>query len=140
VKNITDIPERIKQLIDSAGVNPNEFAKKLGYNRSQAVYDMLNGKAKPSFDFFEKLLHSEYSVNLNLKWLILGEGEMVKKKAQGSDFMVMEANSPYGNKCPFCVEKDKQIHLLEKLNRSLEVQLERYDKGCHPNENTQKTG
>lgn len=56
-------------------LNANSFAKALGYDRSQAVYDMLNGKAAPSFDFFSKVLNSEYSDKINIQWIIDGKGE-----------------------------------------------------------------
>lgn len=78
MKKDTSISERIVKIIDFLKVNPNEFAKKLGYSRSQAIYDILNGKSKPSFDFFDKLLHSEYSELFNIDWIISGEGEMIK--------------------------------------------------------------
>lgn len=77
-QNNTDISERILQLIDNLGVNVNEFSKNLGYNRSQAIYDMRNGKAKPSFDFFYKLLNSEYSDIVNIEWIVTGRGDMLR--------------------------------------------------------------
>lgn len=72
----TEISERIRLLIKELSENPNSFAKKLGYDRTQAVYDMLNGKAKPSFDFFERILNSEYSESINLSWIINGKGSL----------------------------------------------------------------
>ena len=57
----TSISERILQLIDFLKISRNAFAKKLGYSRSQVIYDIVNNKAKPSFEFFEKFLNSEYS-------------------------------------------------------------------------------
>ena len=75
----TTISERIAQMIEYLNVSTNDFAKKIGYNRSQAVYDVINGKSKPSFDFFEKLYNSEYSATFNSEWLIKGDGDMLKK-------------------------------------------------------------
>jgi len=75
----TIISERLLQMIDYLGVTANDFARKLGYNRSQAIYDMLNGKSKPSFDFFDKLFLSEYSAIFNIEWIITGCGNMTKK-------------------------------------------------------------
>lgn len=77
MKKNTTISERFLQIVDFLNVSTNDFAKKLGYNRSQAIYDVINGKSKPSFDFFEKLYSSEYSEKFNLKWLITGEGKML---------------------------------------------------------------
>ena len=77
----TNISERLTQVFDLLNVTANDFAKKLGYNRSQAIYDMVNGKSKPSFDFFEKLLNSEYSAIINIEWIITGRGKMTKETA-----------------------------------------------------------
>jgi transcriptional regulator with XRE-family HTH domain len=76
----TEISERINELVNFLGISKNDFAKTLGYKRSQAIYDMAKGKAKPSFDFFEKLLNSEYSEKINLEYLISGKGEIAKTK------------------------------------------------------------
>ncbi|GEN71608.1 transcriptional regulator [Chryseobacterium lathyri] len=65
-------------MLDHLGVNAPEFAKKLEYNRPQTIYDILNGKAKPSFDFFHRLENSEYSDTFEYKWVIGGKGEMLK--------------------------------------------------------------
>ncbi|NDW19717.1 transcriptional regulator [Dysgonomonas sp. 216] len=79
MKKNTDVSERLEQMIDFLGVNRNAFAKSLGYERSQVVYDIINGKAKPSFDFFERLLDSEYSDKINIDWLISEKGSMIKQ-------------------------------------------------------------
>lgn len=78
----TDISERLLEMIDYLGVTKNEFAKNLSYDRSQAVYDMINGKSKPSFDFFNRLLHSEYSELFNIEYLISGIGSLHKPNIQ----------------------------------------------------------
>lgn len=76
----TEISERISKLVDALGVTPNAFAIALGYKRSQTVYDILNGKSAPSFDFFNKLAMSEYSAYLNMDWVITGRGEILLTK------------------------------------------------------------
>lgn len=86
----TEISERIKQVIDYLKVNPNVFAKTLGYERSQTIYDIMRGKSAPSFDFFNKLENSEYSVKINTKWLLTGKGEI-----SPSNNLVMEPASEY---------------------------------------------
>lgn len=57
--------------------NPNKFANALGYGRTQTIYDILNGKSAPSFDFFNRFLKSGYSIFINLRWLITGEGSPI---------------------------------------------------------------
>lgn len=74
----TEISERISKLIDSLGVKPNAFAIGLGYSRSQTIYDILNGKSAPSFDFFNKLALSEYSEIINMDWVLTGRGKILR--------------------------------------------------------------
>ena len=82
MKKNTEISERIEMLLTHLGINRNLFAKTLGYDRSQTVYDIINGKAKPSYDFFDRFLNSEYSDIINLEWLISEKGDMLKSKNQ----------------------------------------------------------
>ena len=79
MKKITEISERLTQILEYAATTPNNFAKILGYTRSQSVYDILNGKCAPSYDFFRRFVLSEYSEVYSLEWLITGQGEIVQK-------------------------------------------------------------
>ncbi len=72
-----DISERISAVIAHNHVSINKFAIKLGYKRAQSVYDIVNGKVLPSFDFLYKFTTSEFSEKINIRWLISGEGEML---------------------------------------------------------------
>lgn len=81
MQNNTEISERFNEIFDFLNVTKNDFAKSLNYNRSQAIYDISNGKAKPSFDFFEKLLNSEYSEIIDIYYLITGKGQIDKTKS-----------------------------------------------------------
>lgn len=42
----------------------------------------MNGKSAPSYDFFNKFVHSEFSVKYNVEWLISGKGEMFKNNRE----------------------------------------------------------
>ena len=72
----TEISERISILIDFLSISPNKFAKILGYERGQTIYDIKNGVSAPSFDFFKRLFSSEYSVLINPIWLFTGKGSI----------------------------------------------------------------
>lgn len=65
-------------LIEALGIKPNAFAVALGYRRSQTIYDILNGKCAPSFDFFNKLANSEFADRIDLEWVITGRGELLR--------------------------------------------------------------
>lgn len=78
-KNIeknAEISARLHEMLSDASVSPNFFAAKLGYSRAQTVYDILNGKCAPSYDFFKRFLLSEYSAIYNIDWLITGRGHI----------------------------------------------------------------
>ena len=77
-KKNTEISDRISALIEALGINPNAFAVALGYRRSQTIYDILNGKCAPSFDFFNKLANSEFAGRIDLGWVITGRGDLLR--------------------------------------------------------------
>ena len=81
MKENTEISARILQIIENQGITPNLFAKKLGYERSQTVYDVINGKSAPSFDFFRRFEVSEFSESIDISWLLTGNGQMLKLNA-----------------------------------------------------------
>lgn len=72
--------------MDSQGLTPSELADNIGVQRSNVTH-VLKGRNKPSFPFIEKLIQ-KYP-ELNAKWLITGEGEMLddkRKQLQSSMF------------------------------------------------------
>ncbi len=75
-----EISARVDSLIKDAGETANSFAKTLGYPRAQTIYDIVNGKAAPSYDFFNKFALSEFSAKYNLHWLLTGQGDMNRKE------------------------------------------------------------
>lgn len=40
------------------------------------MYDILNGKSAPSYDFFNRFMLSEYSETYSMDWLLTGRGDM----------------------------------------------------------------
>lgn len=78
MENSADFSERLKNIIDYLNVTPNTFGQILGYNRSQTIYDLINNKCKPSYDFVKKLMDSEISDTISVDWLITGRGEMLR--------------------------------------------------------------
>ena len=75
-EKIAEISARISDVIECCATTPNNFAKILGYNRAQTIYDIINGKSAPSYDFFRRFSESEYSAIINLKWLLSGDADM----------------------------------------------------------------
>ena len=79
-KKNAEISARIAEMIDLIDENPNSFAKILGYSRAQTIYDIINGKSAPSYDFFNRFANTEFSDKISLQWLLTGKGEMLKEK------------------------------------------------------------
>lgn len=72
-----EISARIAEILQYTGDTRNSFAVKLGYERAQTVYDIINMKSAPSYDFFRRFSISEYSDIIDLKWLLSGKGSML---------------------------------------------------------------
>lgn len=66
--------ERIKQFMDYKALNAADLADTIGVQRSN-VSHVVNGRNNPSSSFIEKLLLT--FPELNARWLITGEGDMV---------------------------------------------------------------
>lgn len=86
-----EISARIRSIIDDIGVSPNAFALKLNYKRGQTVYDILNGKSAPSYDFFNRFMLSEYSEIYSMDWLLTGKGDMMKTKRANNNICFSQA-------------------------------------------------
>ncbi|MGD9928782.1 MAG: helix-turn-helix domain-containing protein [Mangrovibacterium sp.] len=65
---------RIKRFMDYKGLTSSELADSIGVQRSNVTH-VLHGRNNPSFPFISKLL--EAYPEIDAKWLIMGEGEML---------------------------------------------------------------
>lgn len=68
--------DRIKQFMDYKGISSSELADSIGVQRSNVTH-VLQGRNKPGFLFISKIL--ETYPEINAKWLITGEGNMLDK-------------------------------------------------------------
>lgn len=76
------IQTRLKELREALGLNKNQLAVKLGIdNGNLSRYE--SGKVKPNSEFYERLVQK--FENVNLSWLISGEGEMFIQKPSASE-------------------------------------------------------
>ena len=71
--------ERIRKFMDYKGISPSELADAIGVQRSNVTH-VLKARNKPSFQFIEKLL--QIYPEINAKWLLLGEGNMIEGAAK----------------------------------------------------------
>lgn len=95
---ITDISERVSEILTHTGDTRNSFAVKLGYERAQTVYDILNSKNAPSYDFFRKFQLSEFSDIIETDWLLTGRGSMLKEeRTEKPEINYAYKGAPYYN-------------------------------------------
>ena len=66
------VGKRLKFIIDSKHLSQGKFGELLDTPR-QLISNYVNDLSKPSYDFLYKLYKD---INLNLNWLIAGEGNM----------------------------------------------------------------
>lgn len=66
--------DRIKHFMDYKGISSSELADSIGVQRSNVTH-VLQGRNKPGFLFISKLL--ETYPEINAKWLITGDGDML---------------------------------------------------------------
>lgn len=69
-----NIGERIKEYRRSKNLTMGQLSKIIGISQG-SISDLENSKSKPSSDTFESFLRH---TDINLRWLITGEGEMLK--------------------------------------------------------------
>lgn len=78
------LSERIKKLVEYSGMNTSQYAFAIGAKTPQAIRDLISGKTKTlSADMQEKII--SYSPQINLSWLLTGEGEMLRYSVDNSD-------------------------------------------------------
>lgn len=87
MKNISLIKQKILQYIDIKGVSKYQFYKKTGITRG--VLDKEGGISEENISKFL----AQFS-EINLEWLILGEGEMIKSKPYQTKSETTEVAEP----------------------------------------------
>lgn len=114
------VNDRLELFMKHLNLSVNSLAKELDFSRT-TVHNIVseNGRrTSPSHDFYSKLKESYENINLN--WLITGEGEML---LSDSHLMVAEAASEY----KINSQGDIQQILLE-IKKELSLVSQRIDK------------
>jgi polyhydroxyalkanoate synthesis regulator protein len=129
---LTNTVERIIHFIKCKSISKREFAKKVGVSHS------LIGKSKTiGSDKLENIL-SVYP-EINPEWLIMGNGNMLRKSKEYAPPMLEEVKSEYGKKSNTddIEELKKEITYLKKIIDLLERenhQLLKLEKNMPENE------
>lgn len=86
------VGDRLEAVINYYNMTPNEFARSIGFDRADKIYNVLKGKFNPSFEIITAITNKFVDIDLN--WFITGQGKMLKN----ADEVVEECESP--NKTP----------------------------------------
>lgn len=112
MQQISLIKKRILEYLDYKGISKYKFYQDSGITRG--VLDKDSGITEDNIAKF-----IAYEPNINLEWLILGKGEIIKK-----DIVVKENLSEINNYRQIIVDKDKEIEAknkeIENKNKMIE--------------------
>lgn len=98
--------ERLKHLLDSKNLSIAQFGKKIGVSRD-TLNKMFAKGSDPKLHLLQKCL--ELYPNLNIEWLIMGNGEMWKIAEEKTSLLE---------------EEIKEVKLeLKRINERLEKEL-----------------
>ncbi len=131
VKKDSKISVRIKYILENEGISINKFSKILKYTRSQTLYDIVNGKVFPSYDFFFRFFASEISEKYDPIWLLIGVGEPFKSKEDREKYAKVsepsieyQSNEKKDLKEDLLKAKDEQIQQLQDQIKFLQHIIE----------------
>ncbi|KAF0195268.1 MAG: helix-turn-helix domain-containing protein [Bacteroidetes bacterium] len=85
--------ERLKKVIEWSELSANAFAKKIGYESGQTVYNILNYGRPISMRFALSVVNAFELISIN--WLLTGEGTMIDVASKNSE--VFNGKSQTGN-------------------------------------------
>ena len=83
--------ERLNQIIEDKGLTATKFAAMIGVNAS-TISHILAGRNKPGFDIINNI--AKTFPDLNLTWLITGNGPMNNSSAQKEKYSTVPEQVP----------------------------------------------
>ena len=69
---------RIQQLIDHYELNVSSFSKSIGLKGNVTIYKIVKGESSPSFATLLKIKENYPEVNID--WILTGEGTMIEDR------------------------------------------------------------
>lgn len=114
IKSLT-IGQRLRLFLDDLGIEQQELANTIKISK-QVVSNAVNGKTKyPKSDFLIQLI--EGYPDINLYWLLLGEGEMFTKNTPSNLKLIQDLKAENEKlKNDLLEAQQKVIELFEKIN------------------------
>jgi transcriptional regulator with XRE-family HTH domain len=117
------LSERITKILELKNLNARTFAKAIGCNTVQAIYDLTSGKTQSLSANMQNKITS-YVPDLSIEWLLTGEGEMLKSAAKEA-----AASIPTST-----VSLEKLYALIEQLVKQGEMNAEANLRNAKANE------
>ncbi|WP_323755427.1 helix-turn-helix transcriptional regulator [Roseivirga sp.] len=120
------VNDRLELLMKHFDLSVNSLAKQLDFSRT-TIHNIIseNGRrTSPSHDFYAKLKESYENINLN--WLITGEGEMLLDESQS---MVADSVGEYKVKTKQNPDLQGALADIQKELQSVNQRIDRLEKG-----------
>jgi transcriptional regulator with XRE-family HTH domain len=115
--------ERIKQLLEKKKLTATQFSDEIGVQRSSLSH-VLSGRNKPSLDFMLKVKERYPEINLN--WLLLGEGDMTENS-------IVKEELPEKGVMDKRQEMDVEKNELDEISKTMIVEEPIQKSGKLPN-------
>lgn len=96
------INQRIREFIDSLGINDNQFAKSIGITQS-VIASMFSRNTEPSSKVVVSILNAY--ADLSAEWLMRGEGSMIKDENN------ISRHEDVGREMTFYIDEDGFLKL-----------------------------
>ena len=121
--------ETITNVLDVLGMTPTEFARHVGLNRPQAIFDIQSGKTKNISKAMAHKIKLAYPA-FNEEWLRTGVGDMLEQELPAGSITSSSVQAVSRANLDDCLriiqdlvkqnsEKDKQIQSLQESYRFL---------------------
>lgn len=116
-QNQVDQSRRLQQLIKALNMNQSKFAKHLGVTQPN-ISRMITGESRISTEILNRIILTHKNVNLH--WLLTGEGEMFMDVPQGKNPEVKEPLEQYMARGKGRLEElEERVERLEEAMKRL---------------------
>lgn len=116
-----EINDRINQIIEHEHLSVAAFARKIGIGDQTVRSVCVLRRNKPGFEFLSNLIQTfEW---LDPKWLLTGEGSMVRKNCDATE---PRSGNSLIELIEYLREKDRRIEQLIEKNTELKLKWEIY--------------
>ena len=127
-----DISNRLLQIVDYVNITANAFAAKIGVSQPR-FRNYLNGRA-PDYDTLSQICKT--FVMINERWLLTGEGEMLKKSTNDSLAATSVVYKSDPRDAEILAANKETIETQKKLIMSLEQRIRELERGSSLSKNS----